>query len=401
MTSTATPSMQHPSLAEARSILIVRLDALGDVVLMSPFLRELRRNAPKARITLIVRPPELNLVELCPHVDHIITFQGKLGNPSRARLAWRYFVFCASHIWMRRWDVAINPRFDVDYYGATRLLSLTRAARRIGYSASVTPNKKRLNPRHDRWLTDPLYACSARHEVLHNIDVIRQLGGSSGDDRLELWLSVEDDRVAQKLTERFGGDSERLCAIVPAAAEARKVWPAEYYAQVVRFMCKQLNCNVVVVGGRDARDFGSRMEAELPSQVLSTAGRLTIRQSAALLKRCKLTLSNDSGPMHLAAAAGSQVVAISCHPVTGEGGHDKSPIRFGPWGSSHKVLQPLSATPPCTTFCGEDSSHCIRGVSPEQVLDTVSQLLSGEPRVAAPDRGRYDVSAHASPGVVR
>ena len=134
-----TSAMPTRSLAEARSILVVRLDALGDVLLTSPFLRELRRNAPKAKITLVVQPLALNLVELCPYVDRILTFRGNADHPGLFRLAWRFMAFCICHIWGRHWDIAINPRFDADSYGATFLLWLSRAGRRAGYSQHVTP----------------------------------------------------------------------------------------------------------------------------------------------------------------------------------------------------------------------------------------------------------------------
>jgi ADP-heptose:LPS heptosyltransferase len=130
------------------------------------------------------------------------------------------------------------------------------------------------------------------------------------------------------------------------------------------------------VGGGDAADFGTRMEAEIPRHVLNTAGQLTLRQSAALLKRCQLTVANDSGPMQMAAAAGSQIVLISCHPLDGNPRHATSPARFGPRGSVCKVVQPVSATVPCEGYCVQRSSHCIRSVSPAQVLEGVIQLLS-------------------------
>jgi ADP-heptose:LPS heptosyltransferase len=351
------------------------LDALGDVVLTGPFLRELRRNAPQAHITLVVQSSTFNLVELCPYVDEVLKFNSNSDRPGRARLAWRFLEFCVRHLWTRRWDIAINPRFDVDAYGGTLLLWLSRSRRRAGYSQSVTSEKTRFNRRHDCLLTDVIGAHTARHEVLQNMEVIRQLGGAVRDERLELWLSQADERVAQKTIERFGDATRSLCAIVPGAGEAKRMWPADYFAQVARVLCRDFNCNVLVIGGRDASAFGSSIEAEFPDRVVNTAGQMTVRQSAALLKRCELTITNDSGPMHLAAAAGSPVIEISCHPLAGNAGHSNSPIRFGPWGANHKVLQPLFAIPPCETSCIQASGHCIIAVSPEQVLRVVKEML--------------------------
>ena len=213
--------------------------------------------------------------------------------------------------------------------------------------------------------------------MLHNLDLIRQLGGTNLSERLELWCSDEDERVAAKATEQFSR-GRRLCAIIPAAGEGRKIWPGENFRSVASLLCRDHNYDILVVGGPDAAAFGAELEAEIPGHVLNTAGRMTVRQSAALLKLCALAVTNDSGPMHLAAAAGSQIIVIVCHPLTGSTAHASSPVRFGPWQAIHRVLQPLTATPPCETSCRQTFSHCIRGVSPEQVLEVAKELLPRE-----------------------
>jgi lipopolysaccharide heptosyltransferase II len=106
------------------------------------------------------------------------------------------------------------------------------------------------------------------------------------------------------------------------------------------------------------------------------AGKTTLRQTAAVLKYCKLFIGNDTGPMHLASAVGVPVIEISAHPRDGSLSHHNSPYRFGPWGIPAIGLQPKTARPPCQGACTAQEAHCIRNVSVDQVKKTILKLWS-------------------------
>ena len=108
---------------------------------------------------------------------------------------------------------------------------------------------------------------------------------------------------------------------------------------------------------------------------INSAEKATLRQAVALLKRCRLFVGNDSGPMHIAAAVGLPAVEISCHPIDGSLFHSNSPRRFGPWGVSHVILQPKNKLDFCTDACNASHAHCIRGVTVEQTKEAITSLL--------------------------
>jgi ADP-heptose:LPS heptosyltransferase len=366
------------SLTQAKRILVMRPDGVGDIVLTSPFLRELRRSAPQAHITLLVPAACHELVRNCPYADQVECLDFHSGGKWRYRLtligaAWN---LRRNRLRFRGFDLVLLPRRGADWYSAELVGHIlagkgTLMVHRETLVEGSAPTPPDPPVDFEAW-SNP---CT-EHEALHNLRFLRWCGASdAAESRLELWLLPDDKRVAQEVTNRFGGDRS-LCAVIPSASAQKKIWPGENLAGVISALCGDFNFNVVIVGGRDAADFGARMEADIPRNVLNTAGQLTMRQSAALLERCQLTIANDSGPMHLAAAARSHVVVISCHPLDGDPWHGNSPCRFGPWDSIHRVLQPVSAMPPCKGFCGHKTSHCIREVSPEQVLGAVKQLLS-------------------------
>jgi heptosyltransferase-2 len=167
-----------------------------------------------------------------------------------------------------------------------------------------------------------------------------------------------------------------------------------------RRLVREYDARFVVVGGPQDSHLGQRLETELgSSRVLNLAGRITLRQTGAVLERCCLTVSNDSGPMHLAAAVGSPVVKIAWHPRGSSPADPDSPARFHPWGVPHVVVQPERATDGCRDSCESSEPHCILGIQPDQVLEAARRLVraggkvQGEMvRAVYPERAERDSS---------
>jgi ADP-heptose:LPS heptosyltransferase len=373
------------TLHRTRSILTVRLDEIGDVVLTSPFLRELRCNAPQAWITLIVKPEIKALVELCPYVNEVLTFDSHAAPRfKQLRLHARALGLTSKALWRRHFDLAILPRWDVDYYHSTFLAYFSGAACRAGYSEKISELKQRQNSGFDSLLTHVLDDRAPKHEVERNLNVLRFLGAAVKEDQLELWLGPEDRAFAEQMLASLGiRDSDLLLACAPGAGAAKRRWPIERFIDLGRRILRDFDLHVVVVGGADDRKLGSRLQQELGARVINLAGEATLRQTAAVLERTQLMVTNDAGPMHLAAAAGSSVVEISCHPRNGATSHANSPTRFRPWGVPHVVLQPERAAAPCQEACEAPETHCILGIEVECVEHAVRSLLSSKTRTAA------------------
>ncbi len=374
------PAVQENSLKSARAILVVRMDEIGDLVMTGPFLRELRRNAPQAFITLVVKPQFLNLVELCPYVDEVLTFEWQAtGRAQKFKRTARSLLLAATGFWKRRFDLAIIPRWGPDLYHAVRLAYYSGARRRVGYSEEVIDRKGKSNLGYDRLLTDSMTDGSVKHQVEHNLDVIRYLGGEVVCDRLEAWLDERDwSYAARVFAEHSIAPADSVVAFAPGAGYKTKQWPIERFSELGRLFLGEDHPYLVVVGGSDAISLGERLQTELGPHIINLAGRATLRQTAAVLERCRLTVSNDSGPMHLAAAAGCAVIEISWHFRDSSPGHPDSPARFHPWGVRHVVVQPQHAMVPCRDSCESFEAHCILGVETGQVWDAARGLAIAE-----------------------
>jgi heptosyltransferase-2 len=367
----------------------VRLDELGDVVLSSPFLRELRRNASAAWITLVVKPEAYELVEFCPYVNELLTYDCRAGG--RVPQLWRHgraLKLAATHLWRHRYDLAVLPRRETDLYYGTFITYFSGAPWRVGYSEDVDLNKQRRNSGFDRLLTHAIRGSGVNHAVECNLDVLRFLCCQVQDTRTELWLDEQDERFAKEYLARSGASgSGPLIAFGIGASNPRRIWPVERFAEVGSWAVDRHGARVLLLGGGGEEPLGEILQRELGSGVVNAVGRTTIRQAGSLLKHCALFVGNDSGPMHLAAAVGVPVVEISCHPQSGSLSSANSPVSFGPWGVPNRILQPSRPIAPCTDRCSAREAHCIRGVGVADVQQAITGLL-----VQTQSHSRGDVS---------
>lgn len=372
-----------------RSILIIRLDVIGDVVLSSPFLRELRKNYTQAHITLVVAPEFKNLVELCPYCDDILTFDWRAPRfiaPFIRHI--RAYFLARRQLWHRSFDLAIIPRWDVDSFHATILAYFSRARRRIAFSEIVNPRKSAENKGYDALLTDPIPSTVASHEVSLTLSLLSHMGGSVTSDKLELWLRDEDRRFA---LEQLPDDHARVTiAIAPGALYKNKQWPVERYKALANWAIHHLQARVVIVGGRTEKPLGYLIAKGLPKATcIDLTGKTTLRQTAAVLECCTLFVGNDTGAKHIAAAVGAKVVEISRFRKNGDPMHPQSPFRFHAWGVENIVLQPEHAIPPCDDFCKALEAHCILGVNLQTVQNAVTELIPTLRTSETPNFGIY------------
>jgi lipopolysaccharide heptosyltransferase II len=367
----------------ARSILIVRLDTMGDLILMSPFLRELRRLNPNAWITLVVDPRFVNLIELCPAVNEVVTFEpsyGALfsGRIGRLELHVRALRLAWGHLWKRQFELALLPRWDVDYFHSAFVAYFSGAQCRVGYSENVTPQKQRSDRGLDSLFTRTLDDRTSKHEAERNLDFLSQVGGIAAmGNRLELWLSDEDREAARaRLVARGVTGNDLLVGVAPGAGHPKRLWPLGRFIDLGHFLQRECGARLLIVGGPEDRDRALEIQENLGTAAVNFAGEMTLRQTGALLEHAQSMVGNDSGLMHLAAAAGAAVVEVSCHPAGGDPLHYNSPVRFRPWVKEYAVLQPSEAAEPCRGACEWHEAHCILGVSVEAVQEAVRTLLA-------------------------
>lgn len=361
-------------LSKAHRILVIRLDGIGDVAMTTPFLRELRRNCPNAEIALVVAEKFKNLVERCPYVDLV------LGLESRTAAGLRKIQLFKAALRLRRrffprdgFDWVINPRVGSAVNGELYLSCLSRSASRVIYRSCMTIDMQNEIPGVESCFTHVLdFNSGERHEVWGSLGILERFGLTIEESKLELWTDDADRKNVGKYL-----SDHRMVVIGCNRAVAKRSWPVERYAEVVKRL-KQAHPDLefVVLGGPQDRALAEELVQLTGDYVKSLAGQMTLRETCAVFERCWLYIGNDSGPMHIGVSMGCAVVEVSCHPSGGDISHVNAPERFGPFGVLCAVCRPVEPTPPCIDNCmAASEAHCILNVSAEEVVEASNELL--------------------------
>jgi heptosyltransferase-2 len=362
------------AVARARAILVIALAEAGDMVLLSPFLRELRRLAPSARVTLVCLPAVHGLFAGSADVDEVLAYEAAMPRMLRPlRLPRRARAFARHHL-EGRFDLAIVPRWDTDQYLAAAVALFSGARRRVWHSEHVNARKGRLNAGFDMLFTDVVSSDGVAHEVERHLEMLRALGATAPSPELRLVLRDAEQHRATTLLPAIGRDGP-LVALGIGAAHPKRRWPIARFAEVGRTLQREYRAHLVIVGGPTDVAAQNELLLALGPGATGVAGQLTFRESAAVLEQCRLFIGNDSAPMHLAAATGVACIEISCHPAAGDPLHNNAPERFAPWGVPAKVVRPAVAVQPCRTSCVATAPHCILLITPAMVLEAAGELL--------------------------
>jgi lipopolysaccharide heptosyltransferase II len=365
-------------LPEVRNVLIVRLDEIGDAIMTTPFFRELRRNLPNAHITLVVPPKIAGLMQSCPYVNEVIGYQCRTRHRKWQRLRQHISAirFARHNLWARRYDLALLPRWDVDKDHAAFVAYFSSAKWRAGFSETVNEQKRRLNRGQDRLLTHPHCDPTPRHEVEHDLELIRALGGTIQETHLELWLSAEEEAFAEIIFQNAGiTAADRVVGLCPSGGTSQlKQWPVSRFLELGRWLQAAHDARLVLFGGPGEEALGAEIERGLSKPVINLIGSTTLRQMTAVLRKCSLYVGNDTGPMHIAAAMNIPIIALfgsSCHH------------RFHPWTQNHRIIANELPCSPCASDphrdrcveCIYDHPRCMHELPLERVKEAVSLTL--------------------------
>ena len=300
----------------ARRILILRTDRLGETVLTLPVIATLKRAHPQAAITLLVSEPLAALVREGPGVDEVLTL------PARQPRGWIRRAMRLAHLLRPyQFDCAIvsNPKKELHL-----AVWLAGIRWRVGYD------------RKWRWLLTHRIPDDKtqgdRHEVEYTMDLIRCFGATSPTPSWALpTIHPEADSVRAMLQDQ-GVPPARLVVVHPWTSHPQKQWPVASFQQLLQRLVDQPSLRVALIGGREEAPMAIPLVAAVP-KVINWVGQLSLRHVAEVLRQATVLISNDSGPVHLAAAVGCHVIALFGTTVSAQG-----PRRWGPWGEGHTVI---------------------------------------------------------------
>jgi lipopolysaccharide heptosyltransferase II len=343
---------------EVRRVLLVQLDHLGDAVLTTSLLPGLRERFPQATIDVFCAPWNCE-VFVRREVGRIFVSR---WNRFQRRFAWLWP--CSTIYWgwklrTRKYDIAVDVRGE---FSVALLMTLCGAKRRVGWPCAGG----------GFLLTDRVEYVPHRHEVESRHAMLRTLGYEKrGITPPSFTPSPDADRFVVHMLGEFLRDDRPLLVFHIGAGTPAKTWPVEHWRELLGRASLEFDARVILVGGTaDVETARTITQDQFWPGLMDWTGRLTIDQLAALLRRADVVIGNDSGPAHLAAAVETETVVLF------SGTND--PALWRPWGERVQVLRNAVTCSPCyRTKCPLADHPCLRGLTPETVIDALHSILDG------------------------
>jgi lipopolysaccharide heptosyltransferase II len=336
-----------------QKILVIKLRAIGDVILATPVLENLRQAFPQAQIDFLTEKPCVPIVEGHPAIHEVLVLDRRQKGASRKLVR---------QVRERRYDAVFdlfgNPRSAVLTWlsGAPTRAGFRFRGRKYAYNIKVEPRGDRV------------------HEVEFNLDALRALQIPIVTRQLRVAVDAESENFAAQFWRESDLENRLVIGLNASGGWYTKRWPLESFAQLGDRLRRELNAVVLLLWGPgeldDVKNISQIMrEPSLPAPATN------LKQLAALLSRLTLLVSNDSGPLHLAAAMNTPVVGIY---------GPTRPDLQGPWGEGHETV--VKAGLPCLgcngVTCKIVTHDCMKKLEVEMVWEAVRRCFAKNSRRA-------------------
>ncbi len=335
-----------------KRILIVEVNWVGDVLFTTPFIRSVRKAYPDAYIACLAHPRTKQVLGSNPRIDELIEYdeaerhKGILGKAG--------LIF---ELRRKKFDTAFILHRSLTKAAITFLAGI---GKRVGY-----PEKKR-----SFLLTDPVPMPS---EEMHKVEYFLGLAKAAGIDEGPHWYEffVEDkDRAYIKGLLSKGGISggELLITICPGGNWDPKRWPKERFAELSDMLIERAGARIAIAGAEKDVSLAEEIKEMMRNEPVVTCGMTTLGQLGALLERSGLVVANDTGPMHMAGAVKTKVLALF---------GPTSPDITGPYGEApHRVIyRNDKCDVPCYDMSCRDN-RCMADIKVEDVFNVAQELMN-------------------------
>ncbi|OGS21275.1 MAG: hypothetical protein A2252_08395 [Elusimicrobia bacterium RIFOXYA2_FULL_39_19] len=348
-----------PKPQKPQTILITKLSALGDTVLLIPALRELKKAFPSSKINFIVTSINKEIAQKCPYVDNVIEF--KVSRAVKNPLYLLNFI-----LQLRK----LNPDVAIDadqWLRVSAILSFLSGAKKlIGFNTQA---------QHKHFLfTHTVPHIKKRHEIECFLDLIRQLDIKATDNSLEYWINTDEDKQAIDILKSFGvQENDKYLVIHPEVPLHReqKQWPEEKFAELIEKLADTKKIKILITGTTPNNSLKNRLK-NMDYQKLTRVvfmPKLSIGVYASVLKHSKLLLCNNTGIMHLACALNIPVIGLHGSIST---------EKWGPVGQKSITIKADIDCSPCIYLGFEyncNENKCMNSINTSEVLNNINSIL--------------------------
>jgi lipopolysaccharide heptosyltransferase II len=359
----------QPTVFHPRRILVIRLDLIGDLVLSTVVVRALKRTYPEAEIDLVATPASAKVLAADPDLAHIYGYDPNIWRRPQALVRpqnWRELRTLLQQFHSRDYDLTIS------IFGkwAGVLAVLSRAHRTLGFGRELAPGLLSDSVPGQHWTRG-----EHRHEVDYCLDLAQAAGATiTAEDRYPQLAVPESAQNEVDILLKSKGvvpGQQVIACHVSANNGQSKRWPVPYWATLMDSLISEDHAQIVLTGAPNDLPLIEKITSRMHEQPIVLAGKTSLTQLAALLKRADLLISGDSGPMHMASAVATPLIAI--HGPT-------NPELSGPVSKQATILRSDIWCSPCyeardTADCRFFTTQCMKNIQPAQVLSVVRTTL--------------------------
>jgi heptosyltransferase-2 len=320
----------------------------------TPAIRAIRKRFPNSYVSLLAKPWVMPVFENSEHIDRLLIYDDKgrhkgiFGKFRLARDLKKYHFEAA---------ILLQNAFE-----AALITFLARIPLRIGYNTDV----RQLLLTHAVSCTNEI---KKKHQTDYYLNIIRGLGMKEDNRELYLRLNQKDRfRAEKRLLEQHLSLDDKIVGINPGATYGpAKQWPLDRYAHLADKIQAFTGGRIIIFGGPNDRNLGGNISQRMQHRPIDLSGKTSLGEAMALIERCDLFITNDSGLMHVAAALNVPLIAVF--------GSTNS-ITTGPLSQNSKIVQvPLECSPCLRPECPKGHLNCMDQISVEMVFSDVKDML--------------------------
>jgi heptosyltransferase-2 len=335
------------------NILIIRLSSIGDILLTTPFIRQTRKKYPDANIEYVIKTEFADLIRNNPHINQFYEYnKTEPGQPLEN---------IAKQLSQKYYDYIFDLHNNI----------------RSNYLRRKTPGQYKYHIKKNKirqvalvYLKINLYQ-GGKPIPERYLDVGIPAGITDDGGGLEIfWNEDTEKQVSEVLSSDAQAVKKNAIALAPGAGYFTKRWPEEHFLQLIKMLENRYGFSIYILGGTDETALGERLSNQ--KNVYNLAGKLTLRQTAALLAKMRILISNDSGMMHMATAVNTPVIAIF--------GSSVEELGFYPYRSESIVVENKELNcRPCSHVgrkqCPREHFKCMKDISADTVFAAVAKYV--------------------------
>ena len=332
-----------------KRILIIQTAFIGDVILITPLIRETKKVFPNALLDVMVIPQAANLLENNPYVNTVIKFDKRKS---------KLFSFFRTLTLLKnnKYDIAISPHSS---FTSALLMLLSGIKFRVGFARWTSQN----------FLTHRLPHLKKTLKIKKNLHLLSIFTDEELSIQTELFPTQEMFTKADNYLKQLCNSLRKVIAVAPGSNWFTKRWPAEYYEELVAKLNNK-NYGIIFIGSDIEREICENIKPN--NNFINLAGELNLLESAALIKKCDLMICNDSGAMHLANAVNTDVFVFF--------GPTVQSIGYPPIGNNDHVFEIDLECRPCSSHgtkeCPLKHHNCMKFIEAETVFRKVQEKFN-------------------------